>query len=74
MFFWLREIAGWGLVGLSLYMLWIGLGFLSDLSNPKIIESSVLNLAGLGVLKAGLTLIRLSTTARIAIKLSKSDR
>lgn len=74
MFFWLREIAGWALVGLALYILWIGLGFLSDLNNPKIIESSVLNLAGLGVLKAGLTLIRLSTTARIALKLSSSER
>ncbi|XZE46620.1 hypothetical protein SH467x_001910 [Pirellulaceae bacterium SH467] len=74
MFFWLREIAGWALVGLALYILWIGLGFLSDLNNPKIIESSVLNLAGLGVLKAGLTLIRLSTTARIALKLSRSER
>ncbi len=74
MFFWLRELLGWGLVGLSLYMIWLGLGYLSDLANPKIIEASILNLAALGILKAGIGLIRISTTTRIALQLTKPGR
>ena len=71
MFFWLREIVGWALVGFALYMVWLGLNYLSDVANPKIIESAILNLSALGVLKAGTTLIRISTTSRIAMRLDK---
>ncbi len=64
-FFWVREIAGWLLVLVALYMLRIGLVFLSDINSPRIIESAVVMLAGLGVMRCGVLLVRVSTAARI---------
>ena len=64
-FFWVREIAGWLLILVSLYMLRIGLVFLNDITNPRIIESGVVMLAGLGVMRCGVLLVRVSTAARL---------
>ena len=65
MFFWAREIAGWLLVLVSLYMIRIGLVFLNDINSPRIIESGVVMLAGLGVMRCGVLLVRVSTAARL---------
>jgi len=65
MFFWAREIAGWLLVVVSLYMIRIGLVFLNDINSPRIIESGVVMLAGLGVMRCGVLLVRVSTAARL---------
>ncbi len=64
-FFWVREIAGWFLVLVSLYMIRIGLVFLSDINSPRIIESAVVMLSGLGVMRCGVLLVRVSTAARL---------
>ncbi|MEQ1824564.1 MAG: hypothetical protein ABL921_01405 [Pirellula sp.] len=66
MFFWLREIGGWGLVIVALYLVRIGLGYVSDAQNPKIVEAAVIMLTAVGVLRAGVLLIRISTAARVA--------
>ena len=66
MFFWAREIAGWLLVLISLYMIRIGLVFLNDINSPRIIESGVAMLAGLGVMRCGVLLVRVSTAARLS--------
>ncbi len=65
MFFLLREIAGWLLILVSLYMLRIGLLFLNDINNPRIIESGVVMLAAVGVMRCGILLVRVSTAARM---------
>lgn len=65
MFFWMREIAGWALVGLSLVMFRIGLTFVTDLESPRIVEAGVIIFAGAAILRAGILLIRISTAARI---------
>lgn len=65
MFFWIREIAGWILILVSLYLIRMGLLFVSDLNSPKIIEAAVVVVGGTAVLKAGTLLVRLSTIARI---------
>jgi len=65
MFFWAREIAGWLLVMVSLYMIRIGLVFLNDINSPRIIESGIVMLAGLGVMRCGVLLVRVSTAARL---------
>ena len=64
-FFWVREIAGWFLVLVSLYMIRIGLVFLSDINSPRIIESAVVMFSGLGVMRCGVLLVRVSTAARL---------
>ncbi len=72
MFFWIREIAGWLLILVSLYMIRMGLLFVSDLDNPKIIEALVVVLGGIAILKAGTLLVRLSTIARITQPTTKA--
>jgi hypothetical protein len=64
-FFWLREIAGWFLILVSLYMLRIGLLYLNDLEHPGLVESGIVMLAGLGVMRCGVLLVRVSTAARL---------
>lgn len=66
-FFWVREIAGWLLVLVALYMLRIGLVFLSDINSPRIIESAIVMLSGLGVMRCGVLLVRVSTAARLIL-------
>jgi len=63
--FLVREIAGWALVLFALYLLRMGLLFVMDLQTPRIVEAAVVMFAGLGVLRAGITLVRISTAARI---------
>lgn len=63
--FWLREIAGWAMVVMALYLMYVALVFLMDLQSPRVIEAGVVVIAGLGVLKAGTLLIRIATAARI---------
>jgi len=64
MIYWIREIAGWGFVVAALYVMRIGLN-LALLESPKIVEASVVIFASLGLLRAGILLIRISTVARI---------
>ncbi len=63
--FWIREIAGWALVIFALFLIQAGLGYLSNLDRPKVVEAGVVMLGALGVLRAGVFLIRISTAARI---------
>ncbi len=65
MMFWIREIAGWVLVVAALVVMRIGLNFALTSGSPKIVEASVAIFASLGLLRAGILLIRISTAARI---------
>lgn len=68
--FWIREIAGWILVVIALAMIQAGLAYVTNLERPKVVEAAVIMIVGLGVLRAGILLIRISTAARIC----QSDR
>ena len=63
--FWLREVVGWALVFFAVYLIRFGLLFVLDLESPRIVESAVISFPGLGVLRAGIFLIRISTAARV---------
>ena len=65
MLFWLREIAGWALVVVSLYLISVGLEYVTDMQEPRIVEAGVVMFVGTSVLRAGILLIRVSTAARI---------
>ena len=64
-FFWLREIAGWALFLVALWMIFIGIDFVSDSEKPQIVQAAVVLFAATGVLRVGVLLIRASTAARI---------
>jgi len=65
MIFWIREIAGWVLVAAALIVMRMGLNFVLSSESPRIVEASVVIFASLGLLRAGILLIRISTAARI---------
>lgn len=67
MWFHVREVAGWLLVVTALYLLWLAVGFLQNPETPQIAEAGVTVFAGLGVLRMGILLIRISTAARIVL-------
>lgn len=63
LFDWFREIAGWALVAIGLWIVWEGLAYVSD---RKVIEGGVVLIAAIGLVRAGILLVRLSTAARVA--------
>lgn len=65
MLFWIREIAGWVLVLISLYLISVGLMFVTDMQEPRIVEAGVVMFVGTSVMRAGILLVRVSTAARI---------
>lgn len=73
MWFWIREVLGWALVATSLAIINIGINFAKNTEEPKIFEASVVCFAGLGVLKAGTLLIRISTVARLCRMEAESE-
>ena len=68
MLFVIREVAGWGLVALALYLIRMGINWVSDPADPKIVEAGVIMFAATAVLRAGIMLVRVSTAARICQK------
>jgi hypothetical protein len=72
--FWTREIAGWLLVVVALFLVQTGLQLVSNLDSPRIIEASVVMFAAMGVLRAGIYLIRMSTAARICRSELRTDK
>ncbi len=62
---WFREIFGWLLILAALYVLRMAFIMVTNLEQPRVIEGGILVIAGLGTMKAGLTLIRIATAGRI---------
>lgn len=60
-----RETVGWVLVSFAIFMIFAGLGYVTNLERPKVVEATAIMFVGLGVMRAGIMLIRLSTAARI---------
>ena len=73
MFFWVREIAGWGLILVSLYLLRVGLVFVSDLENPQIVQAAIVFIAAVGVMRCGVLLVRISAAARAALSIHPAE-
>ena len=62
---WVRELIGWILIAVSLYVIYVGLSFAMNLETPKLVEAGVLCFTGLGILRAGTYLVRVATAARV---------
>lgn len=71
--FWIREIAGWLLVVISLVLIQTGLGYVANPERPKVVEAGVIMFAALGVLRAGILLVRISTAAHICQSQRRPD-
>ena len=64
MLFWIREIAGWLLIAVAIFVLKSALDYVT---NRQVVEAGVVTMVGLGVLRSGVLLVRVSTAARIAM-------
>lgn len=67
MAFWIRELVGWGLMGLGLYGYWITLAFLAA-QPARLIEGSTAAVVSTMIFRGGLSLIRVATAARIVLQ------
>lgn len=71
LFFWIREIAGWLLVLASLAVGYLAIAYVS---NRQVVEAGVVVFLALGLLRAGVLLIRISTAARICQTSTQPER
>ena len=68
--FWIRELAGWLLVGLGLFVFYICLALLyaTDQTGrpaPRLIEAAVLMVIGIFVFRGGIHLLKVAMAARL---------
>jgi len=64
MFFWLRELMGWLLLAAAGFIVWNGVAMLQGVE-PRHIEGAALCGTGVMMMRLGISLIRVSTAARI---------
>lgn len=64
MLYWVREIVGWLLVGVSFWLLWRGLSYIDQ---RQVVEGGLTFAAAVAILRTGVLLVRVSTAARIAL-------
>lgn len=62
---WMREIGGWCLVALSMILARMVLLYVA---NRQVVEAGVLVILTLGILRAGISLIRVAAAARIVAR------
>lgn len=60
---WIREIIGWSLVVTAVVLIKVVLDYVD---NRQVVEGGVVAALSIGVLRAGILLVRMSTAARIA--------
>lgn len=66
MTFWLREIAGWVLILLGLFIFYVCLVLLTS-GRPWILEAGPLTLIGIFVFRGGIHLLKVAVAARICL-------
>jgi hypothetical protein len=62
--FWTRELAGWLLLGLSLYVFYRSYAFLTD-ENHHVLEGGTLTVIGLFLFRGGIQLLRVAVAAQV---------
>jgi hypothetical protein len=71
--FWLRELAGWALVALGLYVFyWCFVMLMSD--RPWIISAGPLTLIGIIVFRGGIHLLKVAVAARVCLHAQREIR
>jgi hypothetical protein len=63
--FWIREIAGWGLVLLGLYSFYVCFAWLSERPIPRYTEAGPLTIIGIFLFRGGLHLLKVAVAARV---------
>ena len=69
--FWLRELAGWVLVALGLFVFYVCLGLLLS-DRPRIIEAGPLTVIGFVVFRGGIHLLKVAVAARVCLQAQRT--
>jgi hypothetical protein len=64
--FWIRELAGWLLIGLGLYLFFVCYVILVG-QGPHLIEAGPLTFIGFIIFRGGIHLLKVATAARICL-------
>lgn len=74
MLYWIiREVAGWLLVALGLYVFLICYAFLAQPA-PRILEAGPLTLIGIIIFRGGIHLLKVAVAARISLQAQKQEK
>ena len=65
--FWIRELLGWFLVGVGLFIFYICIAILL-IPETKFFEASILSVIGIIVFRGGIHLLKVAVAARIAMQ------
>ncbi len=70
--FWIRELLGWLLVGLGLFIFYICMALLLR-EQPLIVQAGPLVLIGIIVFRGGIHLLKVAVAARICLQTKNPD-
>jgi hypothetical protein len=71
--FWVREVAGWLLVLIGLYVFWACFAMLADYRRePRIIEVGPLVFIGFVIFRGGIHLLKVAVAARVCLHAQKA--
>lgn len=65
--FWTREVAGWILLGLGLYVFYRSFTVLTE-SNNRPIEGAILTVVGVFIFRGGIHLLKIAVAARVCME------
>jgi hypothetical protein len=66
--YWLRELAGWLIVGVGLLLIYVAYSMLEDYRTPRILEAWPLVIAGIFVFRGGIHLLKVAVAARVCMQ------
>jgi hypothetical protein len=72
--FWIREIAGWLLVGLGLFIFYTCFALLLTDRPPRIFETGPLTFIGFVVFRGGIHLLKVAVAARVCLQAREPQR
>jgi hypothetical protein len=65
--FWLRELAGWLIVGIGLLLIYVAYD-MCDRGQPRILEAWPMAISGVFVFRGGIHLLKVAVAARICLQ------
>jgi hypothetical protein len=66
--YWLRELAGWLIVGVGLLLIYLAYVMLEYYATPRILEAWPLVIAGIFVFRGGIHLLKVAVAARVCMQ------
>jgi len=71
--FWIREVAGWLLVLLGLYLMFQCLSLLLD-PQPQIFQAAIITPFSIVIFRGGIHLLKVAVAARISLRVRRETR